>query len=60
MKMAKQRAASKPRARDLGLPFEGKTGKYNSITDVSGVEVGYTTLIDGEGELIVGKSPVRK
>jgi len=53
------RSRPKPRARDLGLPFEGKTGKYNSITDVSGVEVGYTTLIDGEGRLRVGKGPVR-
>ena len=57
--MEKKRKATKPRARDLGLPFEGKTGKYNSITDVSGVEVGYTTLIDGEGRLQVGKGPVR-
>jgi len=47
------------RARDLGIPFEGTTGKLNSITDVPGVEVGYTTLISGEGELEVGKGPVR-
>ena len=59
MKIVNKIAATKPRARDLGLPFEGKTGKYNSITDVSGVEVGYTTLIDGEGPLRVGKGPVR-
>jgi D-aminopeptidase len=38
----------KPRARDLGIPFEGRTGKYNSITDVQGVTVGYATLIEGE------------
>ena len=51
---------SKPvRARDLGIPFEGTPGKFNAITDVSGVEVGYTTLISGEGELEVGKGPVR-
>ena len=49
----------KPRARDLGLPFEGRTGEYNTITDVKGVEVGFTTLIEGEGEVIVGKGPVR-
>jgi D-aminopeptidase len=47
------------RARDLGIPFEGTPGKFNAITDVPGVEVGYTTLIRGEGKLEVGKGPVR-
>ncbi|PYJ37651.1 MAG: aminopeptidase [Verrucomicrobia bacterium] len=47
------------RARDLGIPFEGTPGKLNAITDVPGVEVGYTTLISGEGKLEVGKGPVR-
>lgn len=47
------------RARGLGLPFPGKTGQNNSITDIPGVEVGYTTLIEGSGQLIVGKGPVR-
>src|SRR6266498_3039494 len=47
------------RARDLGIPFEGTPGKLNAITDVPGVEVGYTTLISGEGRLEVGKGPVR-
>src|SRR5436189_647408 len=47
------------RARDLGIPFEGTPGKFNAITDVSGVEVGYRTLISGEGKLEVGKGPVR-
>jgi D-aminopeptidase len=47
------------RARDLGIPFEGTPGKFNAITDVPGVEVGYTTLISGEGKLDVGKGPVR-
>src|SRR6266566_6760557 len=47
------------RARDLGIPFEGKPGKFNAITDVAGVEAGYTTLISGEGKLEVGKGPVR-
>src|SRR5205814_4794463 len=47
------------RARDLGIPFEGTPGKFNAITDVAGVEVGYTTLISGEGKLDVGKGPVR-
>ena len=47
------------RARDLGIPFEGTPGKFNAITDVPGVEVGYTTLISGEGKLEVGEGPVR-
>src|SRR5213083_837789 len=47
------------RARDLGIPFEGTPGKFNAITDVPGVEVGYTTLVSGEGKLEVGKGPVR-
>ena len=47
------------RARDLGIPSEGTPGKFNSITDLPGVEVGYTTLISGEGKLEVGKGPVR-
>ncbi len=38
---------TKPRARDLGIPFEGTTGKYNAITDVQGVTVGYSTVIEG-------------
>jgi D-aminopeptidase len=52
-------AQTKPRARELGIPFDGATGKYNAITDVAGVEVGYKTLIEGSGKLIVGKGPVR-
>jgi len=48
-----------PRARDLGIPFDGTSGPLNAITDVAGVEVGFTTLISGEGKLIVGKGPVR-
>ena len=51
--------SSKPRARDLGIPFEGKPGPHNAITDVDGVEVGHTTLITGDGKLEVGKGPVR-
>jgi D-aminopeptidase len=49
----------KPRARDLGIPFDGAPGPVNSITDVAGVEVGYATLISGEGKRIVGQGPVR-
>src|SRR4030095_13730694 len=48
-----------PRARDLGIPFEGTPGTANAITDVAGVEVGFTTLIQGEGALVEGKGPVR-
>lgn len=47
------------RARDLGIPFDGTPGQLNAITDVAGVEVGYTTLMRGEGKLDVGKGPVR-
>jgi D-aminopeptidase len=49
----------KPRARDLGVPFDGTPGVNNAITDVAGVEVGHTTLISGEGKLQVGKGPIR-
>jgi len=52
-------AKSKPRARDLGIPFDGTPGPLNAITDVAGVAVGHTTLISGEGKLQVGKGPVR-
>jgi len=47
------------RARDLGVPFDGTPGPLNAISDVAGVEVGYTTIIRGEGKLVVGKGPVR-
>jgi D-aminopeptidase len=53
------RAQAEPRARELGVPFEGTPGPLNAITDVKGVEVGYRTLISGEGKLEVGKGPVR-
>ena len=52
-------AQSKPRARDLGVPFDGTPGPLNAITDVKGVEVGQVTLISGEGKLQVGVGPVR-
>jgi L-aminopeptidase/D-esterase-like protein len=53
-------AAEKPiRARDLGIPFTGTPGPLDAITDVKGVEVGYTTLIEGSGKLVVGEGPVR-
>ncbi len=50
---------SKPRGRDLGLPFPGVPGEYNALTDIPGVEVGYCTRIEGEGPLVQGKGPVR-
>src|SRR5271169_6837613 len=50
---------TKPRARDLGVPFDGTPGANNAITDVKGVEVGNTTLISGSGKLKVGEGPVR-
>lgn len=51
--------AQPPRARDIGIPFNGITGKFNAITDVKGVEVGYSTIISGQGKNIRGKGPVR-
>ncbi|MGA3244390.1 MAG: P1 family peptidase [Bacteroidota bacterium] len=52
-------AQFRPRARDLGIPFDGTPGTFNAITDVKGVEVGYSTIISGEGKLAVGKGPIR-
>lgn len=51
--------APAPRARDLGVPFDGTPGPNNAITDVQGVEVGFKTLISGDGALVRGKGPVR-
>jgi len=51
--------AGRPRARDLGVPFEGTPGPLNAITDVRGVEVGFVTLVSGEGRLAPGRGPVR-
>ena len=50
---------TKPRARDLGIPFKGNPGSFNAITDVGDVCVGHTTLISGSGKLEEGKGPVR-
>jgi D-aminopeptidase len=52
-------AKPKPRARDLGIPFEGMPGRFNAITDVAGVAIGHSTIIRGEGKLVVGRGPVR-
>jgi L-aminopeptidase/D-esterase-like protein len=51
--------SGKPRARALGVPFDGAPGELNAITDVAGVEVGYATIVRGEGPLVVGEGPVR-
>src|SRR5262250_737179 len=56
---AQQETHAKPRARDLGVPFEGTPGPLNAITDVAGVTVGHRTLISGEGKLEIGKGPGR-
>jgi D-aminopeptidase len=52
-------AQGKPRARDLGVPFDGTPGPQNAITDVKGVEVGHTTLISGDPTSKAGEGPVR-
>jgi L-aminopeptidase/D-esterase-like protein len=58
--LAAPAAAQKiPDARALGIPLTGTPGRFNAITDVVGVEVGHTTLIRGEGRLVVGEGPVR-
>ncbi|MFL5612637.1 MAG: P1 family peptidase, partial [Gemmatimonadaceae bacterium] len=56
-----QSAATKPRARDLGIAAQigGTPGALDAITDVPGVEVGHTTLVSGNGALVVGQGPVR-
>lgn len=52
--------SKRPRARDLGIKIGRiKPGRYNAITDVAGVRVGHTTLIEGAGKLIPGKGPIR-
>jgi len=51
--------AAAPRARDLGIPFDGEPGALNAITDVAGVIVGHTTLIAGTGKLQTGIGPIR-
>src|ERR1700737_1990955 len=56
---AQDKPIAKPRARDLGVPFDGTPGPLNAITDVGGITVGHTTLISGEGKLQIGKGPVR-
>jgi L-aminopeptidase/D-esterase-like protein len=52
-------AQARPRARDLGVPFDGTPGVLNAITDVAGVTVGQTTIVAGRGKLVVGQGPIR-
>ena len=52
-------AQTRPRGRDLGIPFPGRTGAINAITDIAGIAVGQVTLIEGEGKLVPGKGPIR-
>jgi D-aminopeptidase len=51
--------SAKPRARAAGVPLEGATGPRNAITDVAGVAVGHSTIISGDGKLVVGTGPIR-
>lgn len=50
--------ASKPRARDLGLPFPGTPGPHNAITDIPGVHVGFTTLTDSVRNIRTGVTAI--
>ena len=50
---------ARPRGRELGIPFPGKPGPHNAITDVAGIAVGHATIIDGDGVLVPGKGPIR-
>jgi len=52
-------AAASRRARGLGIGLPGQPGRWNAITDVPGVQVGYATLIEGDGPLVPGRGPVR-
>ena len=52
-------AQTRPRGRELGIPFPGKAGPLNAITDVPGIAVGHVTLIEGEGKIVPGKGPIR-
>jgi D-aminopeptidase len=54
-----QASQSRPRGRTLGIPFPGKTGPNNAITDVAGIAVGHATIIQGDGVLVPGKGPIR-
>ena len=51
---------NRPRSKDLGLEMGIlPKGKLNSITDVPGVKVGHSTIIEGSGDLKIGEGPIR-
>jgi D-aminopeptidase len=54
-----QTPAGRTRARGWGLALPGTPGPLNAITDIAGIEVGYATLVEGDGPLVVGAGPVR-
>jgi L-aminopeptidase/D-esterase-like protein len=56
---APAQSPARPRARDIGVPFDGTPGPLNAITDIAGVTVGHNTIIRGQGRLVVGQGPVR-
>src|ERR687890_301053 len=48
------------RARELGIRLgDLPPGPHDAITDVEGVRVGHSTIVRGEGPLVVGEGPVR-
>jgi len=48
------------RARELGIEIGVlPSGPNDAITDVAGVRVGHSTIIRGDGPLVVGEGPVR-
>ncbi|MCZ8334544.1 MAG: P1 family peptidase [Rhodobacteraceae bacterium] len=49
---------TRPRARDLGLPFPGTPGPFNAITDVAGVQVGFCTLTDPARKMRTGVTAI--
>ena len=53
------RPAARRGPRGIGVPFDGDPGPNNAITDIAGIEVGYETVIRGDGPLVVGQGPVR-
>ena len=55
----KNTSKHQPRARDLGISFDGIPGTLNAITDVEGIEVGHSTIISGSGKSNVGEGPIR-
>lgn len=58
--LSKDPIIGRVRARQMGIRIGYlPTGRWNAITDVAGVEVGHSTIIRGDGDLAIGKGPVR-